>query len=350
MRAHKDSRVDEEKRVSRYTSELKRIFVSARSKHQAHERSRPVLEDISTDPIFIRAILRRYLADPKVLNAKNYPVIGVNIELSPHYHLVANCWIPLPNHEKNISTKTIHHHGTMLLTTTTVFGPGYEHWLFTQPNELDPVRELYEMEVTDRKLHRRHDVAFVDAFEPHLPFYPAGLTVTLALWSTRNPTTWKDRLKRIPVLKANEATLRCFLRRAGLAKKLELKRAEYFDFYPTDVGFKGMKDRVEFGLGPNEDYLQSLFHVLQETQNDGLGPLVEQHLNSGKISFTNSPKIKRLMQDLKDGRSIEGKLSDCHLGVPHATFKSQDIDRTVTALRAVKKGVLPKGSLCQPIR
>ncbi len=320
-------------RTRRYVSELTKIFKTASSKHRAHERSRPILEDISTDRVFITAVLQNYLARPEVLNSKNYPAVSMNVELNPYYHLVMNCWIPLPQRETDVSTKAIHHHGTMLLSTATIFGPGYEHWLFTKPEELDPSNELYAMEVTERKLHALHDIAFVDAFKPHLPLFPAGLTVTLALWSSQNPITWKDRLKRVPVLKKNEGTLRRIAVRTGLARGLDLKIVQYFDFYPAQGGFKGMQERIEFGLGPNEDYLQSLFHVIQGTENDHLAPVVEQHIDSGGVALTNRQRLKELLKDLRQGRSIEGKLSDCHLNVPHATFRSQEIEKVVMALR-----------------
>ena len=153
--------------MNNYINELTRIFETAPSKHEAHFQSQSVLEDISCDYSFITAILRRHLSDPSVLNARNYPVVALDVELNSHYHLVANCWIPLPGHETNISTKAIHHHGKMLLTTTTIFGPGYEHWLFTKPTVLDPERELFSVEVTERRLHSLHDLAFVDASVPH---------------------------------------------------------------------------------------------------------------------------------------------------------------------------------------
>ena len=319
-------------RIRGYQSELRRIFLTASSKHQAHDKSRRVLEDICGDRPFIGAVLKNYLSHPEVLNSKNYPVVGINVDLNSSYHLVANCWIPLPDRQSDVSTKAIHHHGTMLLTTATMFGPGYEHWLFGPPQEMDPAQELYAMKVTERKLHGPDDIAFVDAYEPHLPLFPSGMTVTLALWSNRSRTTWKDRLKRIPLLKRNEETLRKIAVRVGLTRSLDLKVVEYFDFYPTENGFKGMRERVEFGLGPNEDYLQSLFHILQKTENDRLAPLIENHVEAGNTRLINRSKIVELLQDLRHGRPIEGRLSNCHLNVPHAIFKSRDIERTLHRL------------------
>lgn len=325
--------MEEKEPASAYLKELRRIFRSAPNKHEAHRRSRAVLQDISTDRNFLRAVLQRYLSMPKILNSKNYPVIGVEVDLNPDYHLVANCWIPLPDRQTDISTKAIHHHGTMLMTSGTVFGPGYEHWLFSQPEEIEPEQELYAMEVTERKSHPLHDVAFVDAYEPHLPLFPSGLTITLALWSDRSRTGLMDRLKRVPLFKKNEALLKRWTAGMGLARALRLKRVEYFDFYPSRNGFKGMKQRVEFGLGPNEDYLQSLFHVLQQTQSDTLIPVIEGHLQSGQIRIQNRDKIQALVGQLRQGRPIEGRLSECHLNVPHAIFKSREIEQTVRTLR-----------------
>ncbi len=56
--------VPSDDRLRAYIEELTRIFKATPSKHQAHERSRRVLEDISTGRSFITAILWRYLSIP----------------------------------------------------------------------------------------------------------------------------------------------------------------------------------------------------------------------------------------------------------------------------------------------
>ena len=320
-------------RIDRVVHGLNRLFDTQPDRHRAHAQSRNILQDLCGDPAFLTAVLRRYLAFPDALNARNYPVVSFNVDLNPSYHLVVNCWIPLPNRDTDLSTKAIHHHGTMLLTTATAFGPGYEHWLFTRPRTLDPARELYGMRVTERKLHSQGDVAFVDAYEPHLPLYPSGLTITLALWSDREPATWKDRFKRIPFLKRNEAAFKRLAVRVGLAQALDLKMVQYFDFYPVEEGFQGMRDRIEFGWGPNEDYLYSLFHVLQATQNDHLAPLVEEQINRQRVPAEGVPLVRRLLDDLRHGRPIEGRLSQGHVGIPHANFRRREIERSLEALR-----------------
>jgi hypothetical protein len=330
-------------RVKRYVGALAEIFRTAPDKHEANRRSRAVLEDMSGDPEFLTDALARQLRAPGSLNAKHYPVVGFNVDLNPQFGLVANCWIPLPDRKADVSTKAIHHHGDMLLSTVNAFGPGYEHWTFTRPQLIEEASERYEMRLVERTPHPLHHVAFVDSYVPHLPFYPPATSITYALWTSRFPVTWKDRLKRVPALQKNSAALRRLAVRAGLARQLELKVVEYFDFYPTAEGFCGIRERTEFERGPNEDYLYSLFHVLQATGNDRLATVVEERLSSGD-QIENAPLVRRLVEDLRSGRRIEGRLSATHYGVPRANFTREETERALAAQQASASSHAPASS------
>ena len=249
--------------IQRYIESLKKIFATAHDKHEANYHSRALLEEMSGDSGFLMEVLEKHLNTAGSLNSKHYPVVGIDIELNHLFGLVANCWIPLPDRATDVSTKAIHHHGDMLLSTVTAFGPGYEHWTFKKPMEVDTGSESYSLRVIDRAPHPLHHVAFVDSYVAHLPFYPGRLTITYALWSSKFQPTWKDRVKRIPLLQKNSARLRQIASRAGVAKQLDLKVVEYFDFYPTAEGFRGIRERKEFERGPNADYLPSLLQVIQ---------------------------------------------------------------------------------------
>ncbi len=89
-------------------------------------------------------------------------MVSIPVGLNPFFHLVAHCWIPLPGRETHISTKAIHHHGDLLLSSVTIFGPGYEHWMFTLPEPIDALQGLYTMELIEAAAHPQDHVAFVD--------------------------------------------------------------------------------------------------------------------------------------------------------------------------------------------
>jgi hypothetical protein len=319
--------------TQRYVSHLIKVFKQAPDKHGAHRRSAAILQDMTGDPGFVTAALTAYLRKPGVLAAKNYPVVGVEVALNEWFNLVIHGWIPRPDHSPRMSSKALHHHGELLLTTATISGPGYEHWLFTRPRPLDPARGLFHIEVATREWHPAHHMAFVDAHIPHMPWYPPDTTMTLCLWSDQRPTTWRDRVKRIPVLKKNEYLLRAIARRLGVTElfvnALGLKLLEALDFYPDDDGFHVLAERQEFAHGPNEDHLHSLFCILQHTHNEQLGAVVEERLAVEPLE--NRATITRLLDALRRGEKIEGRLSACHLEHPHAMFPQEDVERALAA-------------------
>jgi len=310
--------------MKQYIESLKQIFATAPNKHEANYRSQAVLEDMSNDPGFFTSVLEKHLQTAGSLNTKHYPVVGIDIELNHLFGLVANCWIPLPDRATDVSTKAIHHHGDMLLSTVTAFGPGYEHWTFEKPVVVNPETESYSLTLIEHAPHPLHHVAFVDSYVAHLPFYPQGMTITFALWSNKFPSTWKDRLKRVPLVQKNSNLLKKVARSAGMTKQLDLKVVEYFDFYPTPEGFRGIKERTEFERGPNADYLPSLFHVIQETGNEQMVPLLKQQLDSGQ-QLENPDLLKDLIRKLESGQTIEGRLSSTHYGIEHANFSKHDL-------------------------
>lgn len=321
--------------MHKYLEALRKIFTNTRDKHESNHLARNVLEDMSGDPSFFTAALEKHLTSPGSLNTMHYPVVGIDIDLNPFFGLVANCWIPLPDRQTDISTKAIHHHGDMLLSTVTAFGPGYEHWTFKKPVPVDAGTETYSLTVIEQGMHPLNHVAFVDSYVAHLPFYPGSMTVTYALWSSRFPVSWKDRVKRMPLLQKNAANLRKIASRAGLAKQLDLKVVEYFDFYPTAEGFCGIKERKEFERGPNADYLPSLFQVIQETGNEHLAPLIKRRLDAEE-ALENPHLIKDLLSQLESGELIQGRLSSTHYGIERANFTKQEIERALVAQSSAK--------------
>lgn len=297
---------------------LREIFRAAPTKHEAHGRATPIMDEIVRDPGFLTSALLRYVSNPTSLQLGNYPVIGMVLESNPDFDLAAHAWIPHPDGDTDLTTKAIHHHGELLLTTGTAFGPGYEHWLFTTPEPLTRTSDRFRMELTHQGIHGLHEVAFVDAYTPHVPLFPADMTITYCLWSTRSESTWRDSLKRVPILQRNSASLRRLVTRAGLATAFEVKNVSYFDFYPGERSMIGIPERDEFQRGPNVDHVNNLFYVLQQTGNEDVAEI---------IPGGNLPAELRIR--LAEGAPIDPRLSNFHWNVPEANFCRADIERVL---------------------
>jgi hypothetical protein len=309
-----------------YTKELTRIFKRASNKHEAHRQSRRILLDMAADPACIRCALATEIRRPGGLNTRHYPSVSLPIEHNAHFNLVANCFLPLPDGATNITANAVHHHGHLLLTTVTAFGPGYEHWRFTTPKAVDLEKDIYSIELIDRQRHAAGESAFVDSFMPHAVIYPASLTVTFALWSSQNEVTWRDHVKKLPGLEARRESLLRVVRRLGLWNTFRLNVDGYFDYYPVGNGFKGMRKRIQFERGPNEDYLYTLFHILQQTDNEDLAP-DEQLL--ARVPVDNPWLVRRLAREMDRGIPIACRFSEGLHWLDHMNFKVEEIERAL---------------------
>lgn len=306
-------------------TKLTELFIGAASPKDAHLAAAPFLQQVVQDPSFTTEVIRQSLKNPKFFNKENYPVVAFEIEQNAHYTFVANGWIPYPDANDSFTTKAVHHHGELLLTTVTGFGPGYEHWTFTVPKRLEG--ERFKIEVTSRAMHKLYDSAFVDAYEPHVPFYPADLTITFALWSHQRQVSWKDYVKRWPIWKGYEKPLAKIVKKLDVITGPNVNPIEYFDFYPTDEGMFGMENRIEYERGPVQDYLTSLFYLIQKTGNSHLVPEIKAHVGTGKLR--DEAHVHELVAKLELGQPIDGKLSDCHFDVGHINFTR---DQVLTAI------------------
>lgn len=314
--------------LEKYTTELTRVFRRAPTKHDAHERSRQVLLDMAGDAASLRASLAREIRKPGALNTRNFPSVGITIAHTPYFGLVANCFL---SGETDLVANAIHHHGHMLLTTVTAFGPGYEHWRFTTPKMIDEHRELFSMGVIDRMQHHLGHTAFVDADMPHAVVTPPALTVTFALWSSKHPVTWREHAKRLPFVRGREQLFRKVSERLGLERALALNPVQYLDFHPVRDGFKGMRERIQYQRGPNEDFLCSFFHILQATNNEALGNVIEEQLRSGG-PIDGPETIQRLLGDLRAERPIGARRTEGIHHLEHMNFKTSAIGEALAAL------------------
>jgi hypothetical protein len=314
--------------LEKHKRALDRIFRQARNKHEAQRWSVSLLQDMAADERVLSAVLERHVSKPKNLNTLNFPSLGFEVASNAHYTLVVNTFFPHPDGLTDLTFNSVHHHGEMLLTTVSAFGPGYEHWLFTTPQSIDPERDLFSIRLVERALHPKGHSAFVDAFIPHAVMFPRSLTVTYALWSHRRPVGWRDRIKRLPIFAGREKKLRAVALKLGLRHALDLKVPNYYDYYPVTGGFCGMRERQQFERGPNADYLESLFSILQSTNNEHLVRVIERTVERGGVD--DPQKVHELASRMQKGDVIMPKFSKgLHLGIPHMNFKAEAILRTV---------------------
>ena len=318
-----------------FINELIEVFKSSNDKRLAHQNSKEILRQMTSEPEIIKELLTYNINQEGFLAKKHYPVVELPIYRNSDFHIVANCWLPLPSKDTSISTKSLHHHGSMLLTSATAFGPGYEHWLFEKPVLVDEQNEVFSMKLIERSPHPRYHLCFVDSYSVHVPMYISELTITYALWSNSYSTSLLDKIKANKFISKNKKYLKSIANLFGLKKTLAIKSENYLDFYPVIGGFKGIKERseVEFSRGPKSDYLHSLFHIIQKTGNANvILKMNKDHLFSNNPDLTSQDKylINEFINDLKEKKTILSRLTEeLHYGFPRANFTNESILKAI---------------------
>jgi hypothetical protein len=144
--------------------------------------------------------------------------------------------------------------------------------------------------------------------------------------------SWRDRVKRLPGLRGREGRLRELAKGLGLAKALDVKIVDSYDYFPTPEGFRVMRDRQEFRLGPNADHVASVFYILQRSGNEQLLDVVREQLSKGRIQGGRTA-VEAMVAKLARGEVIEPRLSPGHYDRPYANFTRDDIGRALRAAR-----------------
>lgn len=302
-------------------------------RYSAHENAGRILEGLAADPQFLYAIFRQALQDPAFINrTRHHPVIAIDAFRNDDFQLVAHLWYPLADRQLDLSHQSIHHHGNLLLTSVSPFGPGYESFLFSRDYDIDYKTGVTRMEIDKIYHNPRLNREFVDVFTPHVVFFPPSLSITYALWSTdRKRAT--DQVPRSFIPRAVKTPLRKILQWTGLADRFGVNTVQYFDFYPDGDRLMALKKRV-FGYkdSTNDNFLQNIFHALQETgfdDEDFIRDLLRRPDMAGQ------PALQTWGGKLLAGESIPDQYVPHHKGIGKVNFLREEVLR-VCPLRTDK--------------
>lgn len=308
---------------------IKKIFAETDDRYEVQARCKPILEKLSGSRDFLYSVIRQNLSDQAFLNKKrHYSTLSMTISESPEFSFVMNIFPPLPDRQTDISFQSIHHHGTLLLSTVSVFGPGYESILFKKGYSIDPVTRQTDMQIDKQYQNQPGKVEFVDARQPHIVFYPSDFSATYALWCDKTKST-KESLKKIGLINNIKKPLAKLIHRAGLGKHFGLNKAEYFDFYIENNTIKALKDRLAYDqAGDNENFLRNIFAFVQQTGFNDTAFLTGL-LNRAGTQDTAQKYIRMLL----NGQTVTDEFYEGHLNIPYVNLHRDDI------LRAVGRGI-----------
>lgn len=295
---------------------LREAFSSTTDRYRAHERSRRVISEFAATPDLLSLLLRHHLAAPGSLNLSHFPMPGVELVRNPAFTLAAHIWFGgLPQLAAGRSMTCVHHHGTLLLTTLAVFGPGCEVWSLSRPRE-GALDGRYAIDCLWRAQNTVGAFAFIDTNYAHIVFPPEALSVTLALWSRAAASPVLDALRQNPILRRNKALLLRAIHSVHMSNPLQVNEVVNFDFLPSYSGFQACPTRLQYERSTNEDYLLNLFHLLHAARDAGCAAAVRRRLDDEGAGVTDPARCRALLESMESGDDMPIAVSEIHKFVP----------------------------------
>lgn len=313
--------------LQKYIKELKDIFRS-NERYEAHKKSASILRKMSQDMSLVHEIIKNNLENPEFLKkTRHYPTIAFPIEENNEFGMVMNCFLPVPDRSTNISFQSIHHHGNLLLTTVSCFGPGYESMIFKKDFNIDKDSEFATLTLEKIYLNELNNYEFIDSYTPHIVFYPASLSITLALWSSDKKTKLSEA-KNLSLVRKLKKPLLKLAKLLGASSLLNLNVINYFDFYVDKNQIKALKTRIEYPEGDNTNFLQNVFYILQQLKFRDSKFLEDlRHKYKGE----NKNVVSALIEDILNGKDIQDRFLDIHLNIDKVNIKKEDILNALNA-------------------
>jgi hypothetical protein len=289
-------------------------------RYAAHKEASKHLIELAKDSQFLFSIVKQNLSNPEYLKrVRHYPTLSMDIFQNENFQLVANIWLPLPDKNTDLSFQSIHHHGNLLLSTVSAFGPGYDSIVFKPNFSIDPITEVTTMEIEKIYHNDLHRLEFVDHYTPHVVFYPTALSVTYALWST-DKVSLKEKYKNNELIQMFKKPLRRFLEATGLNKKVGVNTVNYFDFYIENNQVKALKNRLGYEKSTNENFIQNIFYFIQS-----IGFNDDAFIQSLLLREGTNPQTIDYINKFLNKEPIKDKFVDAHLFVPKVSLVKQDI-------------------------
>lgn len=313
------------KRLQQFNKRLSETF-SQPDRIKAHEQAGVILQEMAADSGVLHDIICQGVEAPDFFKLKRInPVIAFKVGEDRAYHLIAHLWLPLDNGASDLTHQSVHHHGSLLLSSVSAWGPGYESVLFKPGfrvvSDQGEDAGLTEMQIDKIYKNPKGHLEFLGPRTPHVVFFPSSFTVTYALWSDERErsSSW---LKRLPGVQKYKKFIKSHLQRAGLASQLGLNVVENLDFFPSNGRLIRMKERVNYPAGSSENFYQNLFHSLQEMNFDRVDVIARRMASHPDAESTPAYPWFRCWER---GDEIPRKMEEIHLGISKIQFTKREL-------------------------
>lgn len=313
-----------------YFKEIESLSNKISDRRAFHAVCEPVFKKMRDDASFFEAVVKQNLSDDIFVNQAwslyNIPslYIGETKDFILKYHL----FVPLASGEEGVGAACIHHHTNYYLSSTAVFGPGYESFLFSRFPEVDPKSMEVDLRITKKFTQAEWPISQVDSWEPHLVFNPKSLSATLVMW-TPDKKRVTDKLRHHPLLKSLKKPLLSVIHGLNMQKSLGVSEKKTYQYYPGEHAFLAIDEDAYFeptrkAVGPEvDDY--SVKTIVGFIQRMGFKDknFIEGLLKKDKLPQTYQKYLSMLLSE----ESIGDTYAKDKINIPKGRFTKEEVLR-----------------------
>lgn len=304
-----------------FIAQVTEIFEYTKDRYQCHNLLRPILEKASYDHELFIDIFKYNLSSEQFLRRnRHYSTLSMEIFENENFTMLINIFPPLPDKNTDITFQSIHHHGSLLLSTVGFMGEGYSSILYKKGFQIDNKSQIAMLEIEEYYENKNHEVKFVDAFQPHVVFYPKSFSATLVVWS-ENEKRVKDNLKKISVLSKFKKPIGKIIRRLGVENLFGINKIQNFDFYRKDGIYYSLRTRLAYDNScSNLNFIQNILAFIQ-----AYGFHDTPFLTLLKSNPALPKGADALIQNVIEGHIVADAFCEKHLNIPFVNLHKKDL-------------------------
>ncbi len=311
-----------------YFNEIKALSAKIPDRRAFHLACEPVFKKMRDDQSFFDQVVEQNLRDQNFLEQQwslyniPYLYIGETNDFILKYHL----FVPLESKEKGIAAACIHHHTNYYLSSTAVYGPGYESFLFDRFPEVDEKTLEVDLKITKKFTQQDWPISRVDSWEPHLVFNPDSLSATLVMW-TPDKKRKTDSLRHNPILKKLKKPLLSVIHSLNLQRGLGVSEKKTYQYYPGKDTFLAIDEDEYFeptrkAIGPEvDDYSVKTIVGFIQRMNFKNDSFIDELLENPSLPKT----YQKYLLMLRNGEPIGDTFAKSEINIPQKRFTKSDV-------------------------
>lgn len=297
-----------------------------------HKKSHPIMRKMG-EIDFLSEVFETNLKDEGYLKRKwsNYEIPFLYVYENNHFYIKYHIFPPVKSGDTEKAANIIHHHNNYLLSSFTLFGPGYHTCHFGK--EINETADgKVDMSLTKDFFHGHGEINIVESWEPHIVFNMADTTTTLVLWSLdkKLPT---DGLRNHPLVKPFKKVIIAIIHALGLDKKVGVAPKGVKQYYVEDGKVLSITEedyfatyKEQLGDEVSKNYVQAVCHFVQRMgyKNDAF---VEQMLTKSDLPMA----WKTWLPYLLTGESIPPLYGKEEINIPKKEIRLNDLRKAFNA-------------------